>query len=208
MSAKIFFATSNDGKLKELASIAEEFGLSYLTPKSPEFENRGPWPEVEEKYSTFFENAREKAEAWCRWSGLPTVADDSGLEVLALDGFPGVRSARWAGSGVGDLERCQLLLEKMKEEGLAEDKADRWAQFRCSLVCVYPESDGRDTLSSEGILKGTILKEPKGSGGFGYDPIVFIDRLERTLAEIDFTETLQVGFRAKAARELFSQMVD
>ncbi len=208
MSEKIFFATSNNGKLRELASVADEFGLSYLSPKSPEFADRKPWPEVEENYSTFTENALEKAEAWCSWSGLATVADDSGLEVLALDGFPGVRSARWAGPGVGDLERCQLLLKKMKENGLTEEKADRRAQFRCSLVCVYPDSVRRDSLSSEGILKGTILKEPKGSGGFGYDPIVFIDSLNRTLAEIDFAETLQVGFRARAARALFSQIVD
>jgi len=202
MADKVFLATGNKGKIKELSAIAREFELPLVSPASFEFSENGPWPEVKESHNTYLGNALEKARAWCDWSGLPTVADDSGLEVLALDGFPGVRSARWAGEGLSDQELCTRLLEKLEASGIGPEPEARKAQFKCSLVCVFPEAKD-EYLQAEGILRGHILNGFQGEGGFGYDPVVMIDDLGKTLAEIDFSDTLEVGFRANAARQLF-----
>jgi len=135
---------------------------------------------------------------------MPAIGDDSGLEISALGGRPGVFSARYAGEGASDKVRMAKVLAELAELELAAPGLDRRACFRCTLVLAYPNGA---VLWAEGELKGTILYEPRGDKGFGYDPIVLIDELGQTLAEVDFSITCENGFRARAARELFGKLL-
>ena len=198
----IVVATGSRHKLAELQSIANEFGLRLLSPEEcRKAYSLGPWPDPEENGTTFQANARIKADAFFAWAGIPALGDDSGLEVDALGGRPGIYSARYAGEGASDKDRNSKLLQELKETKGAETAAGRRARFRCTLaLCTAP---GR-YIESEGWLEGHILQEPVGEGGFGYDPIVYLDDLECTLAEVEFATTCSKGFRAKAARKLFA----
>lgn len=199
---EILAATGNADKIKELGTIAEEFSITLISPAELALrEGLASPPEVEETENTYFGNAMLKAKAYARWSGIPSLADDSGLEVAALKGAPGVHSARYAGEGASAEDRWRKVLAEL--EKLQNPALDRSAAFRCSLVLFYPEGM---SLSAEGSLAGRILESPQGEGGFGYDPIVHITELGKTLAEIPFSETCRIGFRAKAARELFNSL--
>ncbi len=199
---ELLAATSNADKIRELATIADEFSIKLLTPAElAAREGVSAPPEVEETEETYYGNALLKAKAYAQWSGMPSLADDSGLEVAALGGAPGVHSARYAGEGASAETRWRKVLSEL--EKLQDSSLDRSACFRCSLVLCYP--DGA-LLSAESILPGEILESPQGDGGFGYDPIVYIPELGKTLAEIPFSETCRIGFRAKAARELFTSL--
>ncbi len=197
----ILLASSNQGKLRELTIIAKEYNIDILNPS--ELKTEKSRPDVDENANTFLANARLKTDAFFDWSKMPTLADDSGLEVESLGGFPGVRSARWAGEGLNDKQRCRKLLEKMSEEKVGVEPQDRLARFRCALVL---KTDAKTYFQSEGISRGHILTEPRGMGGFGYDSIVEIEELKKTFAEVDFSVTLEKGFRAKAARSLFENL--
>ena len=186
---KLLAATANRSKFRELETIAARFGVTLVHP-----EEIGIPPVVEETGETYLENAMLKAKSFCEWSKIPSLGDDSGLEVDALGGAPGVRSARFAPN---DRERIAKLVEKMK------GVEDRSAKFRCVLVLYRPDGS---TLSAEGVLNGRILHEPRGRGGFGYDPIVLIDEFQQTLAEVDFSVTCDRGFRARAAQALFTKL--
>ena len=197
---RILAASGNSNKIAELATVADEYGLLLLTPQQVIDEQElAPPPKVEETAETYYGNALLKAQAYTEWSGLPSLADDSGLEVSALDGRPGVRSARYAGEDTPH----SLKMEKLLAELAEARNADRSARFYCSIVLAYPNGA---LLSAEGELRGRVLEAPRGNGGFGYDPIICIDSLGKTLAEVDFSVTCDIGFRSNAARRLFDEL--
>ena len=199
--SRVLIASSNRNKVAELGNVGGRFGIEIVSP--PELAAKpglGVPPDVEENGATFQENALIKAEAYLRWGGMPTLGDDSGLEVEILDSRPGIFSARYGGPGLNDADRIQKLLKEVRQEEAARGVSNRRAAFVCSLVLLTPEG-GR--FSSDYRLAGTILDEPRGSNGFGYDPIVLIDELGKTLAEVDFEITCTKGFRARAAEQLF-----
>jgi XTP/dITP diphosphohydrolase len=183
----IVFATKNQGKLRELQALLGE-----------EVRSLSDYGDVEivEDAGTFEGNADKKAAAALALSGLPSVGDDSGLEVEALGGAPGVRSARFAGDGHDDAANNRKLLEVMRGVG------DRRARFRCVLV--YRARDRR--LVAEGECKGTILEEPRGSGGFGYDPLFLVEGMDRTMAELALEEKNRLSHRARAFAALQAQL--
>ena len=157
-------------------------------------EDYGPaMPAVEETGASFLENALLKARALSAVSGGWALADDSGLEVEALGGAPGVRSARYAGPEASDAANIARLLEALRDVG------DRRARFRCVLALAGPS--GR-TLTTEGVLEGEITLAPAGSGGFGYDPVFLVPELGKTVAELAFEEKQRISHRARAAAAL------
>ena len=182
-------ATHNAKKLKELERILEPLGFDAVI--------REDLPEVEETGTTFAENALLKAESAMRATGMPAIADDSGLAVDALGGAPGVYSARYAGEGATDRQRYEKLLEALR--GVPAEQ--RTARFVSAVCCIFP--DGK-ILTAQGACEGSIAFGPKGEGGFGYDPIFLVG--ERSYAEMTAEEKDGISHRgralAKLAREL------
>jgi XTP/dITP diphosphohydrolase len=158
-------ATGNPGKLKEMQSYLE--GLPWLLQLKP------PELDVEETGETFLENACLKASEIAKATGQWAIADDSGLSVDALDGAPGIFSARYAETDAGRIDR--LLLELSGQD-------DRGAQFVCAIAVANPE--GKIVIQEEGICRGEILRDRRGSGGFGYDPIFYVPKVEKSYAEM------------------------
>lgn len=189
---KFVFASHNKGKIQEVQEILAPFGIE-IEPIPADF------PEIEENGTSFEENAEIKARAVCQATGLPAVADDSGLTVDALDGFPGIHSARWAGPEANDHDRNQLLLEKL----LSVPEEQRGAQFVCVAACVFP--DGRE-LAVRGQCRGTILGEEHGSGGFGYDPIFCVPEYGCTFGELASDVKNSISHRARAFTALGSAL--
>ena len=186
---RFLVATHNAKKLRELSRILEPLGIEAITDR----ELGQPLTEVEETGTTFEENAYLKAASACRETGLPVIADDSGLAVDALDGAPGVYSARYAGENATDAERIAKLLREL--EGVPAEK--RTAQFVSVVCCVFP--DGR-TLSVRGECPGRIGFAPRGEGGFGYDPVFEVG--DRTYAELSAEEKDAISHRGNALRKL------
>ena len=184
-------ASGNAHKLKELQAI---FG-DYYTVVS--MQAAGFHGMIDENADTFAGNAAIKAEAVCAATGLPTLADDSGLTVDILDGEPGVLSARYAGNHGDDEANNALLLRRMK------GKEVRTAAFVCAIALKIP---GRDTLIAEGACPGVILEEERGSGGFGYDPLFLYEPLGKTFAELTEEEKNQVSHRARACEKMLAIM--
>ncbi len=182
-------ATHNSAKLRELRSLfcAGEWELVSL-------EQQGIELEVPEEGQTLEENAAAKAIAYAKVSGLISLADDSGLEVEALGGGPGPLSARYAGEGASDMDKISRLLSELA--GIPWEK--RKARFRCVIAVASPS--GRLELC-QGECQGVITFEPRGKGGFGYDPVFFLPELGRTMAELSLEEKNQVSHRGKAARK-------
>ena len=180
-------ATGNPHKLKELRKM---FGDFYTVAS---MEDAGFFGPIDENASTFAGNAAIKAEAVCEATGLPALADDSGLEVDALDGEPGVLSARYAGEHGNDEANNDLLLSRMA------GKDSRSASFRCALALKIP---GRGTLIAEGRCPGTILYERRGTGGFGYDPLFLYEPMGKTYAEMNDEEKNRISHRARAAEKM------
>jgi XTP/dITP diphosphohydrolase len=188
--SRLVVATLNPGKLREFAAALaaagiEVAGLDALGDRAP----------VEETGATFEENARIKAEGYSARTALPVVADDSGLEVDALGGEPGVRSARYGGEGLDDAGRCRLVLERLR--GVPE--VERAARFRCFLAVARA---GRTLAVFEGAAEGRILDEPRGVNGFGYDPIFFHRGVGRAFAELTRDEKAALSHRGEAIRKL------
>jgi XTP/dITP diphosphohydrolase len=181
-------ATGNPAKGVEIAQLLKPLRIEVVRPSDVILEL-----EVAETGATFAENARLKAEAFAAASGRPVLADDSGLEVDALGGEPGVRSARYGGPGLDDTGRVALLLDRLR--GVPE--GSRAARFVCVLALAMP---GRETLVFEGSVDGLIATEPRGSGGFGYDPVFFYAPAGRTFAELRAEEKAMVSHRGKAIR--------
>ena len=184
---RLIVATGNPGKLQELQAYLENTGWE-LALKPPELE-------IEETGETFLDNARLKATQVAIATGEWAIADDSGLAVDALDGAPGLYSARY---GATDADRIQRVLT-----GLA-DKTDRAAQFICALVIVRP--DGTVAAEAEGICPGEITHEPRGENGFGYDPIFFVPELGLTYAEMSAAQKHELSHRGRAISLLRPQL--
>ncbi|MEW6143892.1 MAG: XTP/dITP diphosphatase [Thermodesulfobacteriota bacterium] len=188
MINEIVLATSNKGKIREFAGLLEGvFGriISLNDLESP--------PDVAEDGMTFSENAIKKARAIAAYSGLPALADDSGLAVDALGGRPGVYSARYAGEGATDRDNIRKLLTELR------GAEDRKARFVCVLALVTP--DGKETVA-EGSCEGIIIDEPRGKGGFGYDPVFFLPEYGKTMAEISPELKNKISHRARASEAL------
>lgn len=184
---KLLVATRNAGKVAELARLLEEHELVSVPPDLPEIDETG---------STFAANALLKARGYAAEVGLPTLADDSGLEVDALEGAPGIHSARYAGRHGDDAANNAKLLHALAE---VEDDA-RTARFRCALAFFDP-TDGTEHVE-HGVIEGVILRSARGEGGFGYDPL-FLPRGEsRTTAEMPADEKNAISHRADAVRKM------
>ena len=179
-------ATRNKGKLLEINAL-----LSGLVERISGAGDYADFPETVEDGVTFEENALKKAREASRFTGLPALADDSGLVVDALDGRPGVYSARFAGEGAGDTANNTRLLQECRD--IPEDQ--RQAAFVCVLAFVTPE--GTEKLFS-GKVAGQILRAPRGERGFGYDPLFLVDGFERSMAELSLEEKNGVSHRARA----------
>ena len=181
---KFVLASQNKHKLTEMQSILSAHGVEVVLQS-----DMGLHVDVEETGETFAENAMLKAQAVMKASGLPAIADDSGVCVDALNGAPGVYSARYGGPELDDAGRYRLLLSNM------QGARTRAAHFTSAIACVFPNGD---TLEAQGICPGTIAFAPQGDGGFGYDPVFFLPELRKTYAQLTPEEKAAVSPRGKA----------
>lgn len=181
---KFVLASQNKHKLAEMQSILSAQGVEVVLES-----DLGLHVEVEETGETFAENAMIKARAVMEASGLPAIADDSGVCVDALNGGPGIYSARYGGPELDDTGRYRLLLENMR------GAKTRAAHFTSCIACVFTNGD---TLEAEGVCPGTIAFAPQGDGGFGYDPVFFLPELRKTYAQLTQEEKAAVSHRGKA----------
>lgn len=188
---RLAIASANPHKLREIRRICADWPVEWITAKDHE----GSWPEVEEPHDTYLENALEKARAVATALGVPAVADDSGIEVDALGGAPGPRSARYAGEEADDEENLETLLRAVTNV----PEAERTARYRCIAAIAWP--DGPEVWA-EGVCEGTIDLHPRGSGGFGYDPAFVPEGQERTMAELSDEEKDRISHRGRAFRAL------
>lgn len=186
----IILATNNKSKVKEISEMMSGSDITFVS-----LADAGINVEVEETGTTFEENALLKAREICKLSGKPTISDDSGLEIDALDGAPGVYSSRFMGEDTSYDIKNNALIEKL--ENVADP--DRTARFRCCMALVLP--DGREFVT-EGAMEGIIAREPKGINGFGYDPILFIPEYNRTSAELSSEEKNNISHRGEALRKM------
>jgi len=193
---KLLIATQNMGKLREYQTLLASLPLELVTPAQV-----GParHVQVDENGATFADNARIKAQAYCAASGLPTLADDSGLEVAALGGAPGIHSARYAGMGASDETRYRKLLEALRDTPASE----REARFRCVIALALP--DGTFVMT-EGSCEGVIGFEPRGEGGFGYDPVFYLPALRCTMAELPAELKDRISHRGQAAMRMKARL--
>lgn len=188
MSQPLVIATRNRGKVEELRLLLADLDLRLFTPA-----DLPDCPEVVEDGATFAENAIKKAVTLARHTGMIALADDSGLEVDALGGRPGVLSARFAGPGASDAANNRKLLDLLRDVPASE----RSARFRCAVAVAAP--DGR-VRTAEGTCEGLILNEARGNGGFGYDPLFFIPDRGKTMAELPESEKNLISHRGQAFR--------
>jgi XTP/dITP diphosphohydrolase len=185
---RLVVATTNSGKLREIADILQGLPITLLTLRDV-----APVPEPEETGTTFAENARLKALYYAEATGLPCIADDSGLEISALGGAPGINSARWHGTDYA--VKFQKIYELLRERGLDTSPA----RFVCRVALA---DKGRVMFESEGIVTGEIAPAPRGTNGFGYDPIFYYPPFAQTLAELDPQRKAAVSHRGQAFRAL------
>ncbi len=184
----LVLATRNSGKTREIQNFLEGFPIEIR-----DLNDFGPIPEVIEDGATFEENAYKKAHFTARVLGFPALADDSGLEVEALNGAPGVHSARYAGPDASDEENNQKLLDNLRGQ------ENRKARFCCVLSLAVPAGPA---LTYESSCEGSILEQPRGTNGFGYDPLFFYEPLGKTFGEMTLEEKSRVSHRGKALSEL------
>jgi XTP/dITP diphosphohydrolase len=193
---RLLVASNNPGKIREYRELLAGLRLELTWPRQ-----EGLDLEVEETGSTFAENARLKAAAYAVASGLWVLADDSGLEVDALNGAPGVYSARYGGPGKSDRDRYELVLRQLAEVPANQ----RAARFCCVIALASP---GGQIWFAEGVCEGVITFEPRGEGGFGYDPIFLLPALGRTMAELAPEEKNRLSHRARAVAALKPVLMD
>jgi len=191
MSFDLVIATKNKGKLREIQALLGDLGVNVLS-----LEDYPDAPDVVEDGKTFRENALKKALAINEFTGKPSLADDSGLEVDALGGEPGIYSARYSGEDADDLKNNELLLRKMKE--IPDDK--RGAQFVCFMALVGAEKSGVPNKVVKGLVRGSITHEMQGPRGFGYDPLFYYTRAKCTFAQMEPGEKNKVSHRARALK--------
>lgn len=192
---KLLFATTNAGKVRELKALVEDLPIEVLS-----LADLPPQPEVEEDGRTFAENAEKKAREHFTRLGLATLADDSGLCVDALNGAPGIHSARFAGVEGPERDAANIarLLEELKD--VPDEK--RGAEFRCALSLVSEAG----TVAVEGVCRGRILRAPAGAEGFGYDPVFYVPELGKTFAEVSREEKNLHSHRARAFQLLRTEL--
>lgn len=186
----LLVATNNAGKVREYETLLAGLPFHLVTPAIV-----GIQMDVDENGATFEENAVIKARAYAEACGLPTLADDSGLEVDALDGAPGIRSARYAGESATDADRYNRLLSALRDVPVGE----RTARFRCVIAIVLPDAR---TFTFSGKCEGVIGETPRGSHGFGYDPVFYMPALGATMAELSPALKDRVSHRGRAAMRM------
>ena len=187
----LVMATRNPGKTAEIRELLQGFPVAIKS-----LSDFGPIPEVEEDGDTFDANAYKKASFTARVLGVPAIADDSGISVDALNGAPGVHSARYGGENASDEDRRNKLLSEM------DGRTDRQASFECVISLAVPSGPA---LTYEGCCEGVLAEAPAGANGFGYDPIFYYPPLQKTFAELTREEKSRVSHRGKALRELRSE---
>lgn len=195
MTRRVVLASGNPGKVRELGQILAGLDMS-VAPQS-EF----GVPEAEETGLTFIENALLKARNAASHTGLPAIADDSGIEVDALNGAPGIYSARYAGKGAGDGQNLRKLLEALDEV----PEANRGARFVCVIVYLRHAADPTPVIA-QGIWEGRILREARGSGGFGYDPVFWVPTHNCSSAELPAEVKNTISHRGQALRALVAAL--
>ena len=189
---RFVLATHNPGKLREMGEILKDFGIEVVSPW-----DLGITVDVEETGTTFAENALLKAKAICKEANLPAIADDSGLCVDALNGAPGVYSARYGGEGLDDKGRYMLLLSSLR------GAPTRAAHFACAVACAFPNGD---TLTAEGRCDGSIAYAPLGEGGFGYDPVFLLPGTGKTFGQLTQEEKSAVSHRGRALKDFAGKL--
>lgn len=182
---RLILASNNKDKLREVREILDGSGIEIISQSEA-----GCNFEAEENGKTFEENAKIKARAAMEATGLPCVADDSGIEINAMGGGPGIYSSRYCGD-MPYSETCRRVISEIA------DNPDRGADYYCAVVCVFPNGD---EISASGRTDGTIAYEPRGTGGFGYDPIFIPQGYSRTMAEISEDEKNSISHRGRAFR--------
>lgn len=190
---RIVIASANSGKIKEFQQIFAQYNIEVIPQASLNV------PEIEEPFTTFVENSLHKARHCSRVTGLPALADDSGLCVTALGGAPGIYSARYAGEPKSDQANINKLLHEM------HDIQQRDAYFYCSLVFVRSSEDPQPIIA-EGIFSGSIATDPKGQNGHGYDPIFYVTEYNATAAELEPNVKNKISHRGTALKELVNKL--
>ena len=190
---KLVIASNNPGKLREIRHLLEPLGIEVLSQSAFDF------PEAEEPYCTFVENALAKARNASKNTGLPALADDSGICVNILDGKPGILSARYAGEPKSDERNNQKLVEMLRNQG------DRRAYYYCVMVLLRHPEDPQPIIA-DGSWHGEILLSPRGNGGFGYDPYFFLADLGKTAAELSMEQKNRISHRGKALAQLVERI--
>ncbi len=190
---QLVLATKNRDKIREIREILSNFSIEIKS-----LEDFPDMPDVVEDGATLEENAVKKARAFYHFTGLPALADDTGLEVDALNGAPGVFSSRFAGENATYRDNREKLLHDLS--GVPD--GERGAQFRCVVAFVY----GEQVLTAEGIVRGEITHQSVGQGGFGYDPIFFVPELGQTFAEIDLETKNKISHRGIAFRKMTEKL--
>ncbi len=192
---RLLIATTNKGKMREFSSLLKNEPIEIVTP-----DELGIVLDYEETSDDIHLVAREKAVYAWRKSGLPSLAEDTALEVDALGGLPGARAKVFFGENVSDAERWRGLLKLL--EGVPMEK--RTARFRCAMAVAFSENE---VLTAEGVLEGVITTEPHGAGGFGYDPVFFVPSLGKTLAELSIEKKNAISHRANALQTLLPELI-
>lgn len=192
--SKIVLASSNKGKLKEFSQLFAEFDTEVVPQSTFNI------IDAEETGLTFVENAIIKARHACEQTGLPAISDDSGIEADALNGEPGIYSARYSGAGATAQKNLQALLDALKDT----PKSKRTARYQCVIVFMRHAKDPTP-LICQASWEGTILTAPKGDGGFGYDPIFWVEEHRCTAAELTPEQKHAISHRGKAIRQLIDQ---
>ncbi len=195
MSRRIVLASNNTGKLREFNGLLADAGFEILPQRDFAI------PEIEETGLTFVENAILKARNAAAHSGLPAIADDSGIEVDALDGRPGIYSARYAGEGASDEDNVDKLLEALHDVADAE----RGARFQCLLVYLRHAEDPTPIIC-QGAWEGAILRDRQGENGFGYDPVFFVPEENTSAARISAETKNRLSHRGKALHQLLERL--
>jgi XTP/dITP diphosphohydrolase len=192
---RVVLASGNSGKLRELGSLLAPFGFDLVSQSTLGLQT------PPETGTTFAENALLKARHAAAMTNLPALADDSGIEVDALGGRPGIYSARYAGEGASDQANLRKMLDEMREIPAPQ----RTARYQCVIAFVTTATDSAPILAT-GTWEGTLISEPKGLGGFGYDPIFVPSGLDRTAAELDAGEKNSLSHRGQALRALVTEL--
>ncbi len=193
--SRIVLASNNAGKVREINQLLTSQHLQVVPQKAFDI------PEAEETGLSFVENAILKARHAAQLSGLPAIADDSGIEVDALNGAPGIYSARFAGAGASDQENLQKLLQDL--QGVPE--AQRSARFRCLMVYMRHANDPTPTIC-QGTWEGYILSEPRGENGFGYDPVFFVPTHNCSAAELSAEVKNSLSHRGQALQKMLKEL--